>query len=66
MLRMSLERTRQGLSKSALATRSGINSTTVWEIEAGRRTAYPKAAQAIANVLGWEGDPADLFKEIDE
>ena len=31
----------------------------------GYEPAYPKRGQRIADALGWEGDPAELFEEIE-
>lgn len=63
ILKLRLEK---GLSRSRLSIISGVNSTAIFEFESGRRRPYPKAARELADALGWTGDPAELFAEVDE
>jgi transcriptional regulator with XRE-family HTH domain len=63
VLKLRLER---GLSRSRLSVLSGVNLTSLYEFETGKRRPYPKAARELAAALGWTGDPEELFAEVSE
>lgn len=58
-------RLERGMSRSRLSVLSGVNVTSLYEFETGKRRPYPKAARELADALGWAGDPAELFAEVD-
>lgn len=64
MLLVEIERKRQYKSQAQLAREAGINATSMCRIERGKEPAYPKRGARIAEALGWQGDPMDLFKEV--
>lgn len=66
MLVVVRERKMLGLSQSKLARLSDVNQTSMSRIERGLEPPYPRRAARIAEALGWEGDPMDLFEEADD
>ncbi len=66
MLRVKQERERLGLSQSKLARIAEVNATSMSRIERGKEPPYPLRAERIAKALGWTGDAAELFKEVDD
>ncbi len=54
-----------GVTQKELAERTGIDPATVSRLINGRMPAYRGWASRIAEVLGWKGDPAELFEEVD-
>lgn len=66
MLLLTRIRKEKGLSKSALARKAGMHPSSVCQIENKRLAAYPGQAAKLSSALGWQGDPADLFKEVEE
>ena len=66
MLRLTVERKKLGLSMSKLARKADMHPSTVSLIERGRLAAYPSQILKLVCALGWNGDPADLFKEVEE
>lgn len=65
MLLVTYERKRQGLSQAKLARLAEVNATSLSRIERGKEPAFPKRGARIAAALGWEGDPAELFAEVE-
>lgn len=65
MLRLTAERQKQGLTKSALSRLTGINLPALVNLEAGRLHPYPKMKREIAEALG-VADPDSLFQEVDD
>ncbi|MFR1323214.1 MAG: helix-turn-helix domain-containing protein [Adlercreutzia equolifaciens] len=61
-----LERQKLGLSQAALARATGANPSSISRIESGKEPPYPLRAQRIADALRWEGDPMDLFEEVED
>ncbi len=47
-------RRRRGMTQRELADLCGLNQTTIYELEAGRRTAYPKTVRRLARGLNVE------------
>ena len=45
-------RLRKGLSVAALSRATGLHPTTIFELEAGRRYAYPKYRELLSEELG--------------
>lgn len=64
MKRVVLERRKLGMSQSKLARAADVNQSCMSRIEAGKEPPYPYRGKRIADALGWEGDPDDLFKEV--
>lgn len=65
MKRVVSERQKRGWSQAELARRANINASSMSRIENGYEDAYPKRGKRIADALGWVGDPAELFEEIE-
>lgn len=66
MLRVEVERKRQGLSQAQLARRAEVNATSLSRIERGREEAYPHRGKRIADALGWTGEVSALFEEVED
>ena len=54
-------RTRAALTLRELAEASGVDHTTIWQLEAGRRGARPSTVRKLAAALGVQ--PADLIPD---
>jgi transcriptional regulator with XRE-family HTH domain len=54
-------RQRSGLTQRQLGTLAGIGKGTIWELEVGRRGAYPRTVRRLAKAL--ETEVADLVGE---
>lgn len=65
MLRIEKYLKDKGISQAKAARMSDVNESSMSRIVRGIEPAYPKRAKRIAAALGWEGDPAELFKEIE-
>lgn len=65
MMRMTKIREEQRLSKSALARKADMHVSSVCQIENGRLSAYPGQARKLAAALGWQGEPSELFEEVE-
>ncbi len=63
MKRVTTERNKRGWSQAELARRAGINASSMSRIEKGIEPAYPKRGKKIADALGWEGEPSELFED---
>lgn len=66
MLRIEYELDRLRISQSECARRAGVNQTSISRIVNGKEPAFPNRGKRIADAIGWEGDPAELFMEVDE
>ena len=55
----------KGLSQAKAARMCDVNETSMSRIVRGIEPPYPKRSQRIAEALGFEGDPAELFQEIE-
>lgn len=64
MLVLTKERQSMGLSMSALARKAGMHPSSVSQIENGRLVAYPGQVAKLSKAVGWKGDPAELFEEV--
>lgn len=64
MLRLKRELYLLHMSQAECARRSGINQTSLSRIMMGKEPAYPLRSKRIAEAIGWEGDPAELFEEV--
>lgn len=53
------------LNQSALARLAEVHPTSLSRIINGKEPAFPKRGERIAKALGWEGDPAELFEEVE-
>lgn len=65
MLRLRYELFRMGISQRELSEMSGVSYTIISSIISGRYKPYPKWKNAIAEAIGWEGDPSKLFEEVE-
>ena len=65
MLRIKYELDKQGLRQVDLAERVGLKPQAVSRIVNGLEPPWPKRGKRIAEALGWEGDPAELFEPIE-
>jgi transcriptional regulator with XRE-family HTH domain len=54
-------RQRSGLTQRELGELAGIGKGTIWELEVGRRGAYPRTVRRLAKAL--ETEVADLVGE---
>lgn len=52
-------------SFSEFARKSGLHVSSVSQIVNGRLRPYPGQVEKIVETLGWEGDPASLFHEVE-
>ena len=50
---------------SALAGKAGMHVSSISQIEGSRLAAYPGQVKKLVKALGWEDEPALLFKEVD-
>lgn len=64
MIALEKERRARGLSQRKLMLVTGVDSAYISRAERMGMRLYPGQAARIADALGWEGDPADLFKEV--
>ena len=62
MQRLTMLRKEKGLSQRALSRESGVDASTISRAEK-QALMYRSQAQNIADALGWEGDPMELFEE---
>lgn len=65
MKRVSVERKRLGWSQAELARRANINASSLSRIESGYEPAFPNRGKRIADALGWDGDPKELFEDVE-
>ncbi len=56
----------RGLSIAKAAMLCKVNYSSMCRIVGGKEPAYPKRGKRIAEALGWTGDPAELFEEVEE
>lgn len=52
-------------SFSEFARRADLNASSVSQIVNGHLRPYPAQVRKIVDALGWEGDPAPLFREVE-
>lgn len=64
MIRLTLELKKLGLSQSECARRACVNQTSLSRIITGKEPAFPNRGKRIADAIGWEGDPRELFEEV--
>lgn len=63
---VTIERRKRGMSQAAIARATGANPSSISRIESGKEPPYPFRARRIADALGWEGDPMELFEEVED
>lgn len=54
------------MRQADLARKAKLNTASVSRICNGKEPAYSQRATRIAEALGWEGNPAELFEEVEE
>lgn len=64
MMELTHRRKLIGVSQAELARMTGAHPTSISRIESGKEPPYPLRAKRIADALGWDGDPMELFKEV--
>lgn len=64
MQRLTMLRKEKGLSQRALSRKSGVDASTISRAEK-QALMYRSQAKNIADALGWEGDPMELFEEVE-
>ena len=64
MLRIERELKARKLTQAKLARKADVNESSMSRIVRGVEPAYSGRGQRIADALGWEGDPAELFEEV--
>lgn len=64
MIRLKYELFRRGMSQAKLAHMADINQTSLSRLMLGKEHVYPKWAERIAEAIGWEGNPDELFEEV--
>lgn len=65
MLRIVYELERRGMTQTECARRADVNQSSMNRICRKKEPAYPNRAKRIAEAIGWDGDPAALFEEIE-
>lgn len=65
MLQLKYELDQRRMKQVSLAQATGINEASISRIVNGKEEAYSGRARRIAEALGWEGDPAELFKDLE-
>ena len=65
MVRLKLELLRRGMSQRELAERAHVHEASISRICHGKESACHERGRRIAAALGWTGDPAELFEEVD-
>lgn len=53
------------MSQRELAERAHVHEASISRICRGKEPAYPERGRRIAVALGWTGDPAELFEEVE-
>ena len=66
MKRLRIEREARGLSRVELSRKAGMSEVTYGKVELGTMPPYPKYRAAIAEALGWTGDPMELFEDVED
>lgn len=65
MLRAEYEAREQGITQTDIGRACGINRVTINRIMRGWEIPKDTHKERIATALGWDGDPAELFQEIE-
>lgn len=64
MLRVEQELFKRRMSQAECARLAGVNQTSMSRIVRGKEPAYPHRGKRIADAIGWEGNPSELFEEV--
>jgi transcriptional regulator with XRE-family HTH domain len=64
MLRLRQLREGQGLNRAQLARAAAIGDGNYCTLESGMRKPWGPERHRLAEALGWEGDPEELFEEV--
>lgn len=65
MVRLKLLRLNKKLSQRALGERAKVNASYICNAESRGMILYPNQAERVASALGWDGDPMELFEEVE-
>lgn len=66
MKRIEFMRRNRGLTKRQLSEMLNFRITDVSKLEKRVLDIHPRKAARLADALGWEGDPMELFEEIED
>ena len=64
MLRLKLELESRRISQAKLSRMADVNQVSMSRIVNGLEPAFPNRGKRIADAIGWEGDPSELFEEV--
>ena len=65
MLKVEYLMREQGKTQTDVSNETGIERVTINRVLRGALPPYPKYRDAFAKSLGWQGNPAELFQEIE-
>ena len=65
MLRIQHELEQLRLSQAKLSRMADVNQVSMSRIVNGLEPAFPNRAKRMADAIGWDGDPMDLFAEVE-
>ena len=65
MIRAEYEAREQGKTVTDIAIECGVSTSLVSRTIRGKAKPYPKLRDGIAKALEWDGNPAELFEEIE-
>ena len=65
MLQIKYELDKRHMKQVTLAQTTGIHEASISRIVNGKEEAYSGRAKRIADALDWEGDPAELFRDLE-
>ncbi len=66
MIRLKVILFDKRMSQAQLSFAAKVNQSSLSKILNGKEPPYPNRAKRIADALNWEGDPMELFEEVDE
>ena len=65
MLQLKYELDRRRMKQVSLTRATGIHEASISRIVNAKEEAYSGRARRIADALGWERDPSELFRELE-
>ncbi len=66
MKRLEFMRRNGGLSQRGLGAKARVDASYICNAESRGMRLYPAQAVRLADALGWEGDPMELFEEVED
>lgn len=64
MILMKKLRAERGVSQRQLKNMSRVHESDICKAESRGLRLYPAQAARVAEALGWQGDPMELFEEV--